>query len=90
MPPNKIAMGTPILLTRKVPINSTIAVVATPIAAEPAANPEIPIARPTAIVEIGEMIINENKTAINTPIKTGCKVVKVFTKLPIANVILLT
>ena len=70
MPPNKIAMGTPILLTRKVPMNNTIAVVATPIAADPAANPEIPIARPTAIVEIGEMIILQSIHPLKRVVKS--------------------
>ncbi len=85
--PSNTVIGTPGLFTRQLPTASIIALAETPTAAEPAANPEIPIAKPIPIDDIGETIKIENIIAINTVMIIGCVFVKPLITSPNPNVI---
>ncbi|CRG03388.1 Uncharacterised protein [Streptococcus pneumoniae] len=75
------------MLTRHAPSASIIALAETPTAAEPAASPEIPMAIPIPIADIGDTIRIENITAIRIVIMIGCVFVKLLTTLPMPTVI---
>lgn len=85
--PRSTVIGTPTLFTRHAPTANTIAQVPAPIAAEPAANPDIPIATPIPMDDIGDTIRIEKIIAINIVIIIGCVFVKLLTKLPMPTVI---
>ena len=75
-PPRKIVSGTPARFTFIVPHTSTASAATTPIDAEPAASPLIPIASEIATVDNGEMMMKLYDSAIKIDMRIGCNSVK--------------
>ena len=68
--------GTPARFTFIVPHTSTASAATTPIDAEPAARPLIPIASEIATVDNGEMMMKLYDSAIKIDMRIGCNSVK--------------